>query len=363
MTLDGATVFFASLIGLIAAAWLATEALARSLRPRGAVLALLGGLGATLAAAANDTVALATGLALTTLALALTPSPDGDDPHRAARRLRLAGATAAVGLYGAALLYAATATTAYEEVGRATGNPLYLAGLALLLAALALAAWCGHAALVEGGGIAVAGSMAALLRLVAATRNGEAALDWEVSLATLATIAIGGASLAAFADRRPERLFASAALSMTGWIAIAVAAGPSGAPAAAFALLAYALLTTAGLAARALLPGLRRSTALAAVALGCVGLPPTAGFPAKVYVLEVAVRAQLLWLVLLALLASAALAALGLRILTAARTQPASAAPPRLTTLLVVAALLAVVAVGVVPGPLLDAAQAIRLSP
>ena len=97
---------------------------------------------------------------------------------------------------------------------------------------------------------------------------------------------------------------------------------------------------------------------------GLTGLPPTAGFLAKVYVFEAALRAQLLWLVVLGVLASVVSAAYYLRVLFAclAPGPGAAAAEPRARVATTVVALVAalVVIVGVVPQPLLDAAALVR---
>jgi NADH-quinone oxidoreductase subunit N len=109
----------------------------------------------------------------------------------------------------------------------------------------------------------------------------------------------------------------------------------------------------------------RRAPIPAAVLLFCLlsltGLPPTAGFIAKVYVFNAAVQADLVWLVLIAVLNTAVSAFYYLGVarqmyLTAAEDQPEISSPMLTQGILVVAAL-GVLTFGVYPIPLIDAAQ------
>ena len=377
---DGASIFFVSLIGIIAAASLVLVAAdpRRTGGPVDAVpLALFSACGAALLVSAADLLVLFVALALLTVPLYVLNgrrhTHRGDE--RAIRHFLLGAASTAVALYGIALLYSATGTTAYADLGRATHNPLYLAGLALALAGMAF-----HLVLApthRWSVVANVGTIGALLRLVAATRSGEVALDWEVSLATLAALALAIAGLAVLSERRVRRLVAYATISQLGYVAVAAAG--SAAPAAAFALAGYAVLAVGLFALLSVLPqnepalddlaGLARQRpllvlALGVVVLGLIGIPPTAGFIAKLYVFEAAVRAQLLWLVVLGALAGVASAASYLRIVLACFAPPrldaVALAHARVATVVVVLAAFAVVVIGVLPGPLLEAAQAVR---
>ena len=373
---DAATTFFATLVALVMAVGLALAAAdRRRRRPSGADVALLlaSSAGAALLVAANDAVALFVALALVSLPLYVVTARDGG-----ARPLRhlLLGATSSAGvLYGVALLYAATGETGYHALGRATHNPLYLAGLGLVCAGLT-----SHVALAPGSRWSIAariGAFAALLRFAAATRSGEAFLDWEVSLATLAAAAIVLAGLAALTERRLRRLLAYVTLLQVAFVAIAAAAAAPAA--AAFALVVYALLAAGAFGAMGLLqeddPALRDlaglarrrpvvALALGVFVLGLVGVPPTGGFYAKLVIFEAAIRAQLLWLVIVGAVATVASAAAYARIVLACFAAPRldAVAPPgaRVSGGILMLLAAAVVAVGVVPGPLLDAAQRIR---
>jgi NADH-quinone oxidoreductase subunit N len=376
---DGASVFFVAVVTVATAVScvLAAADPRRSARSKDeAGLALFAGCGAVLVVSAADLLLLFVGLALLTIPLyVLTGRAAPADREGATRHFVLGATSSAVVLYGIALLYAATGETGYAALGRATHNPLYLAGLGLTLAGLV-----SHVATAPGRrwstamNVAIAG---ALLRLVAATATGEVGLDWQVSLAALAAAALAGSGLAAVAESRVRRLAGYATIGHLGFVAAAAASAAL--PAAAFALATYGALALGLFAVIAILPqrepmlgdlaGLARRRpitvlALALVVLGLVGVPPTVGFISKVYVLEAAIRAQLLWLVALGALTTVASALAYARLVSACFAAPRldAVAPPRMrlgTTVALVIAIAAVVA-GLAPGMLLDAAQTVR---
>lgn len=382
---DGASVFFVALIGVAAAASLAVGAAdphrrSRSVRsgaPADEVaLILFSAGGAVLVVSAADLVVLFVGLALLTVPLyvltARWRTQGGDE--RVIRHFLLGATSSATALYGIALLYAATGETGYLGLGRATHNPLYLGGLALALAGLVF-----HTVLAPAQRSSIVVNIAivgALLRLVGVTQRGEVALDWEVSLAALAALALVS-GLAALTERRLGWLIGYAAISQLGYVLLAAAG--SAFPAAAFAIAAAAALAVGLFGVLALVPrdeptlddlaGLARARPLVTLALGVlvgglIGVPPTVGFLSKLYVFESAVRGQLLWLVVLGALASvigaASYARVALACFAPRRLEAIAPSRARAGTALVVLAAIAILLLGVLPGPLLDAAQAVR---
>jgi len=376
---DSASAFFVTLVAIVTA--LSLILVAADPRPADRTkdevgLALFAACGAVVVVSAADLVVLFVGLALLAIPLyVLTGRHARPDDDGAVRHFLLGATSSAVALYGIALLYAATGETAYAGLGRATHNPLYLAGLGLTLAGLV-----SHVVIAPGQrwsilvNVAIVGS---LLRLVAATATGEVGLDWQVSLASLAALALAVPGLAAIAERRVRRLVGYATIAQLGYVAAAAASAAL--PAAVFALAACCAVALGLFAVIAILPqrepvledlaGLARRRPLAVLALallilGFVGVPPTVGFLSKVFVLEAAVRAQLLWLVVLGALASVASVAAYLRLVLACFAAPRldRVAPPRMRVGTAVALLLAlaIVAAGVVPGPLFDAVQSVR---
>ncbi|MDQ6857612.1 MAG: hypothetical protein M3Z65_01305 [Chloroflexota bacterium] len=363
---DGTSVFFIVLTTIGAGAAIVLDPGRRHGR-RGELTSLLlfSACGAVVTVSAQDLVVLLAGIAL--LMIPLYPLGRG-------HAVRGASSLAAVA-YGVSLLYAATGETAYGTFGRATHNPLYLSGLALvaggLLFVLVLAPTERWSVLVT------AAAVGALLRVGAATHTGDMSVNWEVTLAVLGALAMGIATVAALTEERLRRLVGYATLLQLGSVATAAAAFSP--PAAAFALSVYTASATVLFAAIAALradePLLRDLGGLArrrpaiviglAVALAAVvGLPPTAGFIGRIYVFEAAIRGQLLWLVIIGALAGAGSFVAYARVLFASfAAQPIDAiAPPRgrVASFVALFASVAIVVVGLIPGPLLDAVSAVR---
>src|SRR5206468_12676668 len=157
----------------------------------------------------------------------------------------------------------------------------------------------------------------------------SAVVDWRASIAVIAAVSVSVASLVALGQTSPRRILAYVSIAQAGYAAVALTAGFASGPTAAFFLAAFALMTVGALALIARPPpgariadlrGLARRRPLFVVALGTLllalaGLPPSIGFVAKLYVLELAVGAQLAWLALIAALASVLSAVAYLRIL------------------------------------------------
>ena len=376
---DGASVFFVALIAIVTAVSCVVAAadprrIARSKDET--ALALFAACGAVVVVSAVDLVVLFVGLALLSIPLYVLTGRTASTGDEGAVRHFLLGATgSAAALYGIALLYAATGETGYAGLGRATHNPLYLAGLGLTLAGLV-----SHVATAPGHRWSVVMNVAiigALLRLVAATATGQVGLDWQVSLASIAAVALVVPGIASIAEHRVRRLIGYATVAQLGFVAAAAASAAL--PAAAFALTVYSAQVLGLFTVLAILPqrepvlddlaGLARRRPLAVLALGLlalglIGVPPTAGFLARIYVLEAAVRAQLLWLVVLGALASVATAVAYARLVLACFAAPRldAVAPSRMRVGTAVALVIAVaiLAAGLAPGPLLDAAQTVR---
>jgi NADH-quinone oxidoreductase subunit N len=112
-----------------------------------------------------------------------------------------------------------------------------------------------------------------------------------------------------------------------------------------------------GLARRA--PGL--AVALAFCLVSLTGLPPTVGFIAKLYIFNAAVEADLVWLAIVGTLNTAVSAYYYLRVAYIMFfAEPASEAPLRPARVIqtsVALAALAVLVFGIVPGPLIGAAE------
>ncbi len=356
-----------------------------------AALLLLSTAGALVVVAAQDLVVALVGFVLASLPLhVLGRVADREAGVRDASGgdLLLGMSGAALMALGIALVWAASGSTDVGIAGVA-GTPLARVGLALVLAAIAAAAGLVPFSFGAAGsrasaatGIAafrvlVPGIAAfALLLRIADPVTLTAPLDWRVTMAALAAATIAVPTLAALVERSLRRVVLFAAIAQLGYAAVGLAAGSAAAGAVATMLALTALTTIGGFAALAALGpgvsadglrGLARTSPLAAAALGLVllaaaGVPPTAGFVARVYVLEAATAAQLAWLVAVGALAGAAWAVVALRVLASALRDGMgewSRGDPVSRAVLAVCAL-AVTALGIVPGPLLEAMEQAR---
>jgi NADH-quinone oxidoreductase subunit N len=255
-------------------------------------------------------------------------------------------------LYGIAMAYGATGTTSLAGIADAlsgeTGSltlPLIAAGLlvvgfAFKVAAVPFHMWTpdvyqGAPTPVTGfmaAGTKVAG-FAALIRVAQIALGG---LAWEMTLAIalIAILTMFVGSILAIAQDNVKRMLAYSSIAHAGFVLVGVAAAnQEGVSGAMFYLVAYAAMILGAFGVVILVShvgeqrtslrayrGLgRRSPLLAGLLtiflLSLAGLPPTAGFLAKVFVFQAAVDAGLEWLVILAVLASVVAAFFYLRVL------------------------------------------------
>jgi NADH-quinone oxidoreductase subunit N len=238
-------------------------------------------------------------------------------------------------VYGASLVYGMTGSTNFAEIGTALGdpdlqtNPILLAGLAMILVGfafkLALAPFHAWTPDVYSGaptsvtafmsvGTKVA-TFAALLRMVLIAMP-ALRVDWAPTLWALAVVTMIVGNLAAVTQRNIKRMLAYSSIGQAGYILVAVVAAerPTVTDEALTSILFYLLAYTfmnlgafaviialaqggrerldlesdySGLARRH--PILAGTLALFMLSLG--GIPPTAGFIAKLLVFRAAVDA------------------------------------------------------------------------
>jgi NADH-quinone oxidoreductase subunit N len=201
--------------------------------------------------------------------------------------------------------------------------------------------------------------------------------DWRPVVAVLAGITMLVGSILAIAQSDVKRMLAYSSIANAGFILVGVSAGTqSGVQAAMFYLAAYAALILGAFGVVILVSerGERRTSlaayrglarrspwlaaALALFLLSAAGIPPAAGFMAKVLVFEAAVRAGSWPLVLVAVLASVAAAFFYLRVVALMYMREAEDPSPVRSPLvgrlaLVVPAALTLL-LGVVPSVLLN---------
>ncbi|HEY7363559.1 MAG TPA: NADH-quinone oxidoreductase subunit N [Methylomirabilota bacterium] len=361
-------------------------------------LLLFAASGMLLLASANDLIVAFLAIELMSLSLYVLSGlfKRRPDAGEASMKYFLLGVFASTFLlYGIALLYGAAGSTNFDRVAAAPRSPLVLIGLGLLLvgfgfkiSSVPFHMWAPD--VYQGAPTSVTafiatGSKAAvfavLIRLVVAGLRTVQA-DATPVLWALAALTMTVGNVVAIAQSSFKRMLAYSSVAHVGYMLVGVvAAGPAGASAVLFYLLAYTFTTAGTFGVIALCErageeavdvrdyaGLgRRHPALALVLslflLSLVGIPPLAGFVGKVYLFGAAVRAGFVWLAVIAVLNSALAAYYYLRVIVymyMRDPEGASASPvPSFAGALALAiALVGIVLLGVAPAPFADLATA-----
>jgi len=299
------------------------------------VLLLFAALGAVLMAGATDLMELIVGILMSSAAgFALAGFHRRSKPAaEAALKFFLIGGLANGGLlYGAALLFGLAGSTTFAGIAAASGRAdalalaagttLVIVGLAFKLGAVPAHAWMPDVA--EGSpapsaafltAIPKVGAFVAIARLSLAVGHGS--VGWRPLMALLAAVTMTVGNLAALWQDDVRRLLGWSAVSMTGYGLMAVVAldlSPLAIPSLLYFLVAYVFGNLAafgvvvelrGRTDRQAYFGLTRtrpglSAALAVAFLSFVGIPPLAGFVAKLALFAAAIDAGYTWLAVLA---------------------------------------------------------------
>ena len=307
-------------------------------------------------------------------------------------------------LYGMSMLYGATGSLDIARVATALGTAgssrtlavfglvFIVAGIAFKLGAVPFHMWVPDiyhgaatpATLLIGSAPKIA-AFAFVLRLLAQALGGMGG-DWQQMLAILAAASIGLGNLVAIAQTNLKRMLAYSTISHMGFLLLGILAGTdNGYSSAMFYVLTYVLMTLgafgmililsrAGFEAEELedFRGLNRHSrwyafVMLVIVFSLAGIPPAVGFLAKLAVLQAAWEAGFGGLVVFAVLMSLVGAFYYLRLVKLMyMDEPAgeiTIAPRRDMRVLLSANALAVLALGVVPAPLMDlCARAITAS-
>ena len=301
-------------------------------------LLLLSTVGAMTMAASGSLITLFLGLELLSFPLyvmAALARRSRRSQEAGLKYLLLGAFATAFFIYGVALIFGATGSFELRRIAAEPRSPLLGTGIALLTIGLAF-----EAALVpfhawapdvyEGAPLPVTafmsvgakiGAFAGFVRVFPFALPALAG-QWIPILTAVAIVTMVLGNLAALWQTNIKRLLAYSGIAHAGYLLIGVAAGPDGVWSVLFYLLVYAamnlgafavllLLERAGAEADRLedLAGLvgRAPWAAAALSLFMIalaGLPPTAGFIAKLYVFEAGLAAHLTALVLVGVLTS-----------------------------------------------------------
>ena len=407
LLIDGYALFY---IGLLLAAALVVAVLSHGylggqpgLREEYGLLLLLATLGSALLAASAHFASFFLGLEILSVSLyGLIAYPRHRERSLEAgvKYLILAAASSAFLLFGMALAYADQGTLAFQDLvlPRVTFaarplNPLYLAGLALMtvglgfkLAIVPFHLWAadvyeGAAAPVTAfvATVSKGGVFALLIRFLTGIGH-EAYRPIFVAIAALAIASMLAGNLLALLQRNVKRLLAYSSIAHLGYLLVAFLAGGSlGLAASTFYLVAYVVTTLAAFGVVTVLstpdgdaddlelyqglfwrrPGLAMVLAISLFSLA--GMPLTAGFVGKLYLVAAGVGSALWLLVIVLAIGSAAGLYYYLRWIVVMYRQPGSASEPSPGPALSWAGgavlgllLLTLVWLGVYPAPLLD---------
>jgi NADH-quinone oxidoreductase subunit N len=360
---DGYTAFFNTIfaVGGILSVWMSIEYLERLGRHHGEYYALLifTTLGGMVMASSVNLIVLFIGLEILSIALYILAGYQTDrvESDESAMKYFLLGAFAsAFFLYGIALVYGATNTLNIREIPAALGaepgrNFLLLAGLALMLvgfgfkvAVVPFHVWTPD--VYEGAPTSVtafmsvgakAAGFAAFLRVVTVGFN-NTSLQLQVSavLASIAALTMLVGNVVAVVQPNIKRMLAYSSIAHAGYILCGIVAaarpnvgfgGDSRAEAISAVLFYTLAYTVSNLGAFGVVLALRkrgeeivnipdfagvgyRHPLLAAIMTVCLlslaGLPPTAGFFGKLFLINslISMQGSLIWLIVLFVLTS-----------------------------------------------------------
>ena len=307
-------------------------------------LMLVSTLGMNLMASAADIIMLYLAIETTSIPLYILAGfmTRDDKSTEAGFKYMLFGAAAsAIMLYGFSLLYGFSGTTnlytlaeSFYDMGFPTlaviaSFILILIGFGFKISAVPLHFWAPD--VYEGAPTPVTGFLstaskaagfAVLMRVLVAVFTPIIINDWSSVLATLAVLTMTVGNLLALAQKNIKRMLAFSSIAHAGYILIGVVAVTElGVASMVFYLLAYMITNLAafgvvvifwqvtgsdeisayaGLSRRS--PGL--ALAMLVAFLSLAGMPPLAGFVAKVFVFAAAVEADYIWLAVVGVLNS-----------------------------------------------------------
>jgi NADH-quinone oxidoreductase subunit N len=366
------------------------------------VVVLLSTVGMFMMVSANDLISLYLGLELMSLALYVLAAVRRDSLRSSESGLKyfvLGALSSGMLLYGASLIYGFTGTTSFtalaaalkdgsgaQNLGLIFGLVFLLVGLAFKISAVPFHMWTPD--VYEGAPTPVtaffagAPKVAAVALLVRVLHDAFPGMlfQWQQIIVFLSVASMLIGSLAAIGQTSIKRLLAYSSIANVGFILIGLAAGTEYGVSSVLIYLAIYVVMTLGSFAVVLamrrkdemdetiqsLAGLSQTNlpmavAFAALLFSMAGIPPLAGFFAKFYVFDAAVKAGLTPLVIVGVLASVIGAFYYLRVVKIMffddPAEKFTAADPGVRGVMLVSALLVIFYV-VYPSLLLDAASA-----
>lgn len=370
--------------------------------------------GAMLTASAGDMIMLYVGIELSSVAtyiLTAFAKRRGTALEGALKYFMLGLFASAILLYGMTWIYGSTASTGLDAISAALtgaldgsdpnaglliGMLLVIVGLGFKLAAVPFHFWTPDA--YDGAPTPVTGFMsvvpkaAALAAMVRMMVQGLTPLvdNWTIVLAVLAFVTMFFGNIVAISQRNVKRMLAYSSIAHTGYMLAGVAAFRLIDGAAAersissvmYYLIAYAFMNIgafavvvwlqhrgdgteledfAGLASRSPLIALAMTVFLVSL----MGIPPTIGFYSKYYVIVALLDADLLWLAISIVMASAISAYFYLRVVavmyfqesTESQTVARTVVPSGLLNVGIGVMVAGVLALGLFSGPIINLAN------
>lgn len=304
-------------------------------------LILLATTGMMLLASTRELISIFVALELTGIPLYVLAGFLRDDKSSEAglKYLLLGAVASAVLLYGMAMVFGLTGTTYLSSIAAAVsaqglaGNAgllmaivLLVAGFGFKLATVPFQMWVPD--VYEGAPTPItaylsvaskAAGFAVVLRIFYEAL-GPASMDWGMIFAVLAAITMTIGNLVALTQTNIKRLLGYSSIAHAGYLMIGLAAATStGSSAVMFYLGCYAVMNLGAFIAIIAISNrigsdeiadysgmAKRSPLLAAALALCLisltGIPPTAGFMAKLYIFNAGVDANLIWLVIVGVL-------------------------------------------------------------
>jgi NADH-quinone oxidoreductase subunit N len=362
------------------------------------VLVLLASVGMMMIISSGDLIALYLGLELMSLSLYVLAAIDRDNARSTEAGLKyfvLGALSSGMLLYGASLIYGFTGTVSYDGIAKAAaeggtgvtfGLVFLLAGLCFKVSAVPFHMWTPD--VYEGAPTPVTSFFAsapkvaamALFVRVVITAFPSIAIQWQqiVAFVSIASMALG--AFAAIGQTNIKRLMGYSSIGHMGFALVGLAAGTAEGVQGVLIYMAIYMAMTLGTFACILamrrgdmqvenisdLAGLGQTNPglaffLSVLMFSLAGIPPLAGFFAKLYVFLAAIKAGLYVLSVLGVLASVVGAYYYLRIVKIMYFDaPAPAFTPlhgELRLILGISGLFVLLFV-VYPGPLVDAAAA-----
>jgi NADH-quinone oxidoreductase subunit N len=394
------TLFGSAVAIVLSVNFMKTEKIERFEYP---ILVLLATAGMMIMISANDLVALYMGLELQSLALYVVAAIDRDRAKSSEAGLKyfvLGALSSGMLLYGASLIYGFTGSVSFPGIAAAvTGEPglglifglvFLIAGLAFKVSAVPFHMWTPD--VYEGAPTPVAAFFAAAPKIAAMALFIRAMLapfpailpDWQQILVFISIASMVLGAFAAIGQTNIKRLLAYSSIGHMGYALIGLAAGsPEGVQSVIIYMAIYLIMTLGSFACVLAmrrkdgqietigdLAGLARTNGLHAFFLAVfmfslAGIPPLAGFFAKYFIFMAAIKANLVTLAIIGVLASVVGAVYYIRIVKLMYfDEPAQAFEPMVTEVkaVIVLAGLFVLLFALFPQPLSSLAQAAAAS-